>query len=66
MSPASYLTAPPRVAANILAPFEPVATITAVSIWAIYGGLIVGIVAIAPLQTERPCFQGLSSSGGGI
>ena|SRR6266516_758191 len=47
MSPASYLTAPPRVAANILAPFEPVATITAVSTWAIYGGLIVGFAAIA-------------------
>src|SRR5436190_22706419 len=47
MSPASYLTAPPRVAADILALFEPAATITDVSTWAIYGGLIVGFVAIA-------------------
>jgi hypothetical protein len=53
MSPASYLAAPPRVAASSLAPFwwtpfpaEPPATVPPVD-WTIYGALIAGFVAIA-------------------
>src|SRR6266496_2755516 len=47
MSPASYLTAPPRVAADIVAMFRPAATIRGVSSWAVYGTLIVAALAVA-------------------
>jgi hypothetical protein len=47
MSPASYLTAPPRVAADILAPFRRLATIRGVSTWTVYGSLVAAALAIA-------------------
>src|SRR4051794_26077743 len=51
MSPASYLAAPPRVAAQIVAPVPRsasgrCATVSPVD-WTIYGALIVGFLAIA-------------------
>jgi hypothetical protein len=45
MSPASYLAAPPRAVAGIVAPVFRTATIPAVWNWAIYGALIVGFLA---------------------
>jgi MFS family permease len=45
MSPASYLTAPPRAVAGIVAPVFGTATIPGVWNWAIYGALIVGFLA---------------------
>src|SRR5712671_4490855 len=45
MSPASYLTAPPRAVAGIVAPVFGTATIPDVWNWAVYGALIVGFVA---------------------
>ncbi len=45
MSPASYLTAPPRDAGRIVAPVPRRATIPGVSDWAIYAALIVGFLA---------------------
>ena len=45
MSPASYLTAPPRDAGPIVAPVLRRATIPGVSDWAIYAALIVGFLA---------------------
>jgi MFS family permease len=49
MSPASYLAAPPRAVAGIVAPVFGAATIPGVSNsawnWAIYGALIVGFLA---------------------
>jgi hypothetical protein len=47
MSPASYLTAPPRVAASIVAMFGPAATIRGVSSWVVYGALIVSFLVVA-------------------
>ena len=46
MSPASYLTAPPRVAAGIVAPRRRAATIRGVSNWVDYGTLIVSVIAV--------------------
>jgi hypothetical protein len=45
MSPASYLTAPPRAVAGIVAALFHTATIPGVWNWAIYGALIVGFLA---------------------
>src|SRR5436305_15350789 len=47
MSPASYLAAPPRAVAGIVAPVFRTATIRGVWDWAIYGALIVGALAVA-------------------
>ena len=47
MSPASYLTAPPRVAAPIVAPlFRSLVTIAPMWDWAIWGALIVAALAV--------------------
>src|ERR1051326_2840455 len=46
MSPASYLTAPPRVAADILAPLGPRLRSAGVN-WAVYGALILAGLAVA-------------------
>jgi hypothetical protein len=47
MSPASYLTAPPRVAAPIVAPsFRSLVTIAPMWDWAIWGALIVVALAV--------------------
>jgi hypothetical protein len=45
MSPASYLAAPPRAVAGIVAPVFGAATIPGVWNWAVYGALIVGFLA---------------------
>ena len=45
MSPASYLAAPPRAVAGIVAPVFGAARIHDVWNWAIYGALIVGFLA---------------------
>ena len=47
MSPASYLTAPPRAVGRIVAPVFGGATIPGVWNWAIYGALVVGLLACA-------------------
>jgi Flp pilus assembly protein TadB len=43
MSPASYLAAPPRVAAAIVAPTTTIVHVD----WAIYGALIAGFLAVS-------------------
>jgi predicted nuclease with TOPRIM domain len=52
MSPASYLTAPPRGVSKSLAPLAPRVTIGAVYDWVIYGALIASGVVLA-LATVR-------------
>src|SRR3954471_24653360 len=47
MSPASYLAAPPRAVAGIVAAVFRAATIPGVWDWAIYVALIVGFLAVA-------------------
>src|SRR3954462_4774193 len=47
MSPASYLAAPPRAVAGIVAAVFRAATIPGVWDWAIYAALIVGFLAVA-------------------
>jgi hypothetical protein len=52
MSPASYLTAPPRVAAPIVAPsFRSLVTIAPMWDWAIWGALIVAALAVGAAST---------------
>src|SRR5580765_5129495 len=45
MSPASYLTAPPRAVGGIVAPVTAPARIQAVWNWVVYGALIGGFLA---------------------
>src|SRR4051794_446421 len=47
MSPASYLAAPPRAVAGIVAPVFGAATIPGVWNWAVYAALVAGSLAAA-------------------
>jgi hypothetical protein len=47
MSPASYLTAPPRVAADSVTGFALPATIAEMWSWVVYGALVASFLAVA-------------------